>query len=76
LAVKTSVETDLNPTTTGILTKDILGSRNNMNSQVLPADLLVNPPITPTYDKQYVLIPKTGNGKWEDINKWFSTVLN
>jgi len=76
LAVKASVETDLEPTAIGILARAVLGSRNNMSSQVLPVDLLVNPPITPTYDKQYVLIPKTGNGKWEDINKWFSSILN
>jgi LCP family protein required for cell wall assembly len=76
LAVKASVETDLDPTAIGILAKIVLGSRNNMNSQVLPADLLFNPPITPTYDKQYVLIPKTGNGRWEEINRWFSSVLN
>jgi LCP family protein required for cell wall assembly len=76
LAVKTSVETDLDPTSIGILAKVVLGSRNNMNSQVLPTDLLVNPPITSAYDKQYVLIPKAGNGKWEDVNKWFSSMLN
>jgi len=76
LTVKASVETDLDPAATGILAKDVLGSRNNMNSQILPTDLLVNPPIVPAYDKQYVLIPKIGNGKWEEINKWFSTILN
>ena len=75
-AVKASVETDLDPTAIGILAKVVLGSRNNMNSQVLPADLLLNPPVTPTYDKQYVLIPKVGNGHWEEINRWFSGALN
>ena len=74
-AVKSSIEIDLDPTATGILTRNILESRNNMNSRILPADLLVNPPITPTYDKQYVLIPKMGNGKWEEINKWVTDVF-
>jgi len=75
LAVKASVETDLDPTAAGILAKNVLISRNNMNSQILPADLFINPPISSAYDKQYVLIPKVGNGNWGDINKWFSSVL-
>jgi LCP family protein required for cell wall assembly len=76
LAVKKSVETDLNPTVVGILAKVLFASRNNINSRVLPEDLLTNPPISPIYDKQYVFIPKAGNGNWEDINKWFSGILN
>ncbi len=73
-AVKASVETDLDPTAIGALAKAALGSRNNMNSRVLSTDLLANPPISLTYDKQYVLIPKLGNGKWEEINKWFKNL--
>ena len=76
LAVKASVETDLTPTAIGILAKNALSSRKNINSQVLPPELLTSPPVTKTYDKQYVLIPKLGNGQWEEINKWFSGVLN
>lgn len=76
LAVKNSVETDLDPSTIGVLGRIILGSKNNMNSQILPADLFINPPVSSTYDRQYVLIPKLGNGRWEDVNNWFSSVLN
>jgi len=75
LAVEASVETDLNPAAIGILVKKVLVSRNNMNSQILPADLLINPPIASVYDRQYVLIPKAGNGHWSDINRWLETVL-
>lgn len=74
LAVKASVETDLTPSAIGILGKNALASRNNISSQVLPADLLVNPPISSTYDKQYVLIPKLGNGKWEGLQQWFKNL--
>ncbi|MCX6703888.1 MAG: LCP family protein [Candidatus Woesebacteria bacterium] len=74
LAVKASVETDLNPTAIGILARVVLGSRNNINSQVLPTDLFMNPPITPSYDNQYVLIPKPGNGKWGDLQQWFKSL--
>jgi LCP family protein required for cell wall assembly len=76
LAVKASVETDLTPTVVGILAKTVIRSRNNINSQVLQANLLVNPPISLTYDRQYVLIPKIGSGKWEEINRWFSMIFN
>lgn len=75
LAVKSSVETDLGPSAIGILAKEVLRSANRVNSQTLPPDLLFNPPITSTYDKQYVFIPKAGNGKWLEINKWFVQIL-
>jgi LCP family protein required for cell wall assembly len=75
LAVKASVQTDLDPTVIGVLARTVLKSRNSVNSQVLSTDLLINPPVTAAYDKQYVLIPKLGNGKWQDINKWFSSIL-
>jgi len=74
-AVKASIETDLDPTTIGILVRTILGSRNSMNSYVLSTDLLVNPPVSPAYDKQYVLIPKLGSGNWKEIVNWISSVL-
>jgi LCP family protein required for cell wall assembly len=74
LAVKSSVETDLTPSAIGILTKTVVGSRKNITSKVLPADLLINPSISNTYDRQYVLIPKTGSGKWEEIIRWFSQI--
>jgi anionic cell wall polymer biosynthesis LytR-Cps2A-Psr (LCP) family protein len=74
VAVKNSIETDLTPTSIGILAKNVLESRNNINSKVLPADLLISPPISYIYDKQYVLIPKLGNGKWGEIVKWFSQI--
>ena len=75
LAVKSSAETDLDPSAIGILVKTVLRSRNNINSKILPTDLLINPPISPTYDKQYVLVPKAGNGNWEEIQKWLVAVL-
>lgn len=74
LAVKSSVQTDLNPTAIGVLAKNVFKSKENINSKILPSDLLINPPISSYYDKQYVLIPKIGNGKWEEIIKWFSQI--
>jgi LCP family protein required for cell wall assembly len=74
VTVKASVETDLNPTALGILARTILANKNNMSSMVLSTDLLINPPISPAYDKQYVLIPKAGNGKWEEIHAWIKSI--
>jgi LCP family protein required for cell wall assembly len=76
LAVKSSVETDLDPVATGTLAKTVLVSRNNIKSQTFPTDLFINPPITSVYDRQYVLIPMIGNGKWEEINRWFTNALD
>ena len=76
VAVKASVETDLSPDVIGVLAKVVLKSRNNMNSSVLSTDLLVSPPVSSTYDQQYVLIPRAGNGRWQEIQNWVSGVLN
>jgi LCP family protein required for cell wall assembly len=75
LAIKASVQTDLDPTVIGVLARNVLKSMKSVNSQVLSTDLLINPPAMAAYDKQYVLIPKLGNGRWQDINKWFSSIL-
>jgi len=74
--VKSSIETDLDLTPAGVLARMILSAKNNMKSYVLSTDLLVSPPVSATYDKQYVLIPKAGNGKWQEIIKWVSSILN
>jgi len=74
LAVKASVETDLDPTAAGILAKNVLVSRNNISSQVLPVVLLTNPPPSSLYDYQYVFIPKKGN--WSELQNWIKEVLS
>jgi len=74
-AVRSSIETDLDPAAIGILARTVLASRNNLSSDVLSTDLLVNPPISALYQKQYVLIPKLGNGKWGDIQKWIASKI-
>jgi LCP family protein required for cell wall assembly len=75
-AVKGSVETDLTPNAIGVLARVILKSKNNLNSSVLSTDLLVNPPVSAAYDQQYVLIPRAGNGKWQEIQTWVKSLLN
>jgi LCP family protein required for cell wall assembly len=74
--VKKYIETDITPPTAGVLARKILQGIKNINQFLLPQDLLINPPLSKTYDNQYVFIPKAGNGSWEKINGWFSSVLN
>lgn len=70
------VETDLNLPTAAILARNTLNGYKNLKQFIIPQELLFNPPINTVYDQQYVFIPKAGNGKWQDINQWFSMVLN
>ena len=65
-----SLETDINYEAGAVIARKIFDARNSINKYLIPEDLLVNPPTTYKYDKQYVFIPKLGNGKWEDIHKW------
>jgi LCP family protein required for cell wall assembly len=74
--IKKYIETDLNLPTAAILARNILNGYKNLKQFIIPQDLLFNPPINAVYDQQYVFIPKAGNGKWQDINQWFSSVLN
>lgn len=73
---KKSIQSDLNGNAGLVLIKSLLESRNSITQNLIPADLLVNPSISKIYDKQYVFIPKAGNGKWKDINAWVRLVLN
>lgn len=75
-AVKSSVETDMDVNTLAIVARKIYDSRNSVGSYLIPEELLTNPPISPLYDKQYVFIPKAGNGNWSQINNWVRSLAN
>jgi LCP family protein required for cell wall assembly len=74
--LKSSIDTDIGGQTAAVLARKVFDSRSTINKFLIPEELLINPPITSTFDKQYVFIPKAGNGKWEDINIWVKSVLN
>ncbi len=69
------VETDIDLPTAGILARKALDGSKNVSQNLLPEDLLINPPINETYDNLYVFIPKAGNGRWGEIQNWFRTIL-
>lgn len=74
--VKESVKTDIDGKSLAILARVIFSSRNSIKNELIPEDLLINPPITKTYDYQYVFIPRSGNGKWGEINSWAASTLS
>lgn len=73
--VKKYIGTDIDLPTAAIIARKGFDSRGSVKQFLIPQDLLLNPPVSSLYDKQYVFIPKAGNGNWADINKWFSEVL-
>jgi polyisoprenyl-teichoic acid--peptidoglycan teichoic acid transferase len=73
--VLNSIQTDIDYPTAGILARLTYDARNSIDSYLIPAELMFNPPILKTYDMQSVFIPVLGNGKWNDINKWIAEVL-
>lgn len=73
--MKKYLETDIDLSTASIIARKAFDGRKTVTQMLIPQDLLVNPPISALYDKQYVFIPKAGNGKWMEINNWFSGVL-
>ena len=74
--VTKSIETDMNLEAMAILARKTLDSYKSITKYLIPKELLTNPLATYKYDKQYVFIPKLGNGNWEDVHKWAISVLN
>ena len=73
--LKTYVDTDMDSTSISIIARKVANGSKSINQFLIPHELLVNPPISKAYDNQYVFIPKAGNGKWGEIQKWVSKVL-
>lgn len=69
------VETDIDFPTSGILARKILEGVDNISQNTFPEDLLVVPPTSKAYDNLYVFIPKAGNGKWEEVQAWFTWIV-
>ncbi|OGM60848.1 hypothetical protein A2892_04300 [Candidatus Woesebacteria bacterium RIFCSPLOWO2_01_FULL_39_10b] len=67
------VETDLDNSALAILARRFYQSRDNINSQVFPEDLLENPQKSPKYDNLYVFIAK--GGSWSEVQKWIESNL-
>lgn len=73
-AVKSSVKIDFDEKTASLIARKMFDSRNNIVSLVIPEDLLIVPKNKVPYQNQYVFIPKLGNGKWSDLQKWYKGI--
>ncbi len=70
-----SIQTDIDYPSAGIIARLVYEARNSVGNYLIPQELMINPPISKTYDFQSVYIPQLGSGKWSDINKWVDGIL-
>ncbi len=73
-AVMEAIETDVDANTAASIGGLFFSARRSISSHLIPDELLVHPPISRTFDRQYVFIPKAGNGDWEEIGSWMKIV--
>jgi polyisoprenyl-teichoic acid--peptidoglycan teichoic acid transferase len=72
--LKSSVETDIGWKAGVILSKKFFLGRNKITSNIFPGELLLNPPVSPRYDNQYVFIPK--DNTFDEIHKWVTGIIS
>lgn len=63
-----SVETDLSYPQIAYLGRKLLKIKSEINSSVLPQELLINPEISNTYRNLYVFIPRVED--WSEVHAW------
>lgn len=71
--LRETVETDIDPSAGAILARRLFSAKENIYSEVLPEDLLINPPKSARYDNLYVFIPK--DETWKGVQRWVECVL-
>lgn len=69
-----SVETDVDDLATSILTRRIFQGKDNLETFVLPEDLLFNPKPSSFYDNLYVFVPK--DESWQRVQEWIKQILD
>jgi anionic cell wall polymer biosynthesis LytR-Cps2A-Psr (LCP) family protein len=75
-----NIETDIDSSAFAIIVRRALSGRDNVDSYVLPEDMLENPPKSSRYDNLYVFIPAgddptTPEHDWSKVHKWVECVL-
>lgn len=73
--VEGAIETDISSDTAGVLARWGYEAKENLHSYVLSEEFLVNPPLQKKYDRQYVFIPKVGDGNWSQVHEWVRSIL-
>lgn len=69
------IETDIDSKSTGVIARKVVDASKNISQTLIPQELQTNPPESSLYDGQYVFIPRIGNGRWEEIRSWVSSLL-
>jgi len=69
------IEKDISDESGAFVARKVLQSKGSLQKYLIPENLLFNPPISASFDRQYVFVPIAGNGNWEEINKWVEQVL-
>lgn len=81
-AFLSNLEMDIEENESAVLARILLNSKDNISSQILPEELLINPPLSFKYDNLYVFIPKeeglsTGSGlDWSEVHNWVECILD
>lgn len=73
-AVQQNTETDVDLGAASILARKAFEKRNDINSSVLPEDLLEVKQNLPQYDFLYVFVPKSGD--WQQIYEWVDGLVS
>ncbi|QQG47731.1 MAG: LCP family protein [Candidatus Woesebacteria bacterium] len=70
---KNYIQTDIKTESIAVLARYVLNGKTNIKTFVFPQEFLINPPISSTYDNQYVFIPNGGN--WSKVQEWIKSIL-
>lgn len=78
--LNSSIETDLNSVDLTVLARKA-ASGKIQDSEIIPEKFLLNPPISRSYDNQYVFVPSAkpnslGEENWSDLQVWIQQKLN
>lgn len=71
--VRSSIETDMNISELTVLSRLMYNAKDNIDSYVLPEELLINPPKLVKYDFLYVFVPR--NETWTEIHNWINCAI-
>jgi LCP family protein required for cell wall assembly len=74
--VMSSLETDISDEPGAVIARKIFDARKYVTKYLIPDNLLIVPPTSKQFDNQYVFIPAAGSGRWGDIRKWVTSILN
>lgn len=68
-----SIETDISEAAQPVLARKLISARGSVESHAVPENILVNPPVSRTYDFLYVFVP--AEGSWDELHMWVDCTL-